>query len=188
MEHRKTIKHFQEERQVHELTFSCFERRPLLTNDTWRDNLSRAIDTAGEQQGFLLHAFVFMPEHVHLLVTPVSPTSDVSKYLAQIKRPFSAEIEELLTQRKSGLLKQLTVEERPGKTSFRYWQEGPGFDRNITDEASIAVAIDYIHANPVKRGMAVRAVDWRWSSARFYLSEPSGRQFPELPFVTRLSF
>jgi putative transposase len=188
MEHRKKIKHFQSVRQLHELTFSCFNRRPLLTNEAWREMLSRSIDDAGEHQGFQLNAFVFMPEHVHLLVTPISETADVSKYLAQIKRPFSAKIESLLAARRSGLLKQLTVEERPGKFSFRYWQEGPGFDRNLTEESLITVAVDYFHANPVKRRLVVRAVDWRWSSARFYLTEPRGRQFPELPTVTRVSF
>jgi len=188
MEHRKTIRHFQAQRHLHELTFSCHERRPLLTNEAWREKLSRAIDTAGEQQGFLLNAFVFMPEHVHLIVTPTSSTADVSKYLANIKRPFSAEIEALLSERRSNLLEQLTVEERPGKRSFRFWLEGPGYDRNLTEEKTIAAAIDYLHLNPVKRRLVVRAVDWRWSSARFYLAEPTGRQFPELPFVTRISF
>jgi REP-associated tyrosine transposase len=28
--------------------------------------------------------------------------------------------------------------------------------------------IDYIHANPVRRGLVARAEDWEWSSARWY--------------------
>jgi putative transposase len=28
--------------------------------------------------------------------------------------------------------------------------------------------IDYIHANPVRRGLVTRAEDWEWSSARWY--------------------
>ena len=28
--------------------------------------------------------------------------------------------------------------------------------------------IDYIHANPVRRGLAAKAEDWEWSSARWY--------------------
>jgi putative transposase len=28
--------------------------------------------------------------------------------------------------------------------------------------------IDYIHANPVCRGLVARAEDWEWSSARWY--------------------
>jgi putative transposase len=42
----------------------------LLTNDDWRRSLAGAIDRANEQHGMQLAAFVFMPEHVHLLIIP----------------------------------------------------------------------------------------------------------------------
>jgi putative transposase len=32
----------------------------------------------------------------------------------------------------------------------------------------LRAAIDYIHANPVRRGLVARAEDWEWSSARWY--------------------
>jgi hypothetical protein len=31
--------------------------------------------------------------------------------------------------------------------------------------------IAYIHQNPVRRGLVESAVDWVWSSARFYAGE-----------------
>ncbi|MCA9218462.1 MAG: hypothetical protein KDB27_35580 [Planctomycetales bacterium] len=78
---------------------------------------------------------------------------------------------------------KLTVRERPGKNSFRFWQEGPGFDRNIFSPDAIQASIDYIHDNPSKRGLCKRAVDWKWSSARYYLFEPPRQQFEELPYI-----
>jgi hypothetical protein len=68
--HRKLVKHYEDPGHVRELTFSCYRRMPLLTNDTWREMLSRAIDRAGERHQWRLAAFVFMPEHVHLLSFP----------------------------------------------------------------------------------------------------------------------
>lgn len=62
----KTIKHYHEPGDLHELTFSCYHQMKLLTNDEWRRYLAREIDKAGEQLRFNLVAFVFMPEHVHL--------------------------------------------------------------------------------------------------------------------------
>ncbi len=35
--------------------------------------------------------------------------------------------------------------------TFRHWQEGPGYDRNLTKPTTILAAIDYIHLNPVRR-------------------------------------
>ena len=36
------------------------------------------------------------------------------------------------------------------------------------------------HSNPVTRGLCQRAVDWKWSSARYYLDLPDGKD-PQLP-------
>jgi putative transposase len=77
---------------VHELTFSCYRRKPLLTNDPWREKLARGIDDGWDENGFSLNAFVFMPEHVHLLVLPDDEHSEVSQLLARIKQPFSNQI------------------------------------------------------------------------------------------------
>lgn len=81
--HRKRVKHYHEPGDLHELTFSTYRRKPLLTNDTWRRWLAESLNTACQQQSCRLVAFVFMPEHVHLLVLPEQPQTDtISKFLA----------------------------------------------------------------------------------------------------------
>ncbi len=181
--HRKKVKHFQIAGHLHELTFSCYRRRPLLTNDDWRQKLARTIDAACEEQDFQLIAFVFMPEHVHLLVRPDSQQSNISLLLARIKQPFSLQIKEILIEHGSKLLHTLTVQERPGKYCFRFWQEGPGFDRNLYNPKSTEAAMEYIHLNPVRRKLCRQAVDWKWSSARFLLNTSTE---PDLPTLHRL--
>jgi putative transposase len=185
MPHRKTIRHYHEPGHLHELTFSCYRRMPLLTNDAWRAMLAKCIDSAGEEASMHLVGFVFMPEHIHLIVYPTNPASSISFYLARIKQPFSKQVKNLLVQNASPLLGKLTVQERPGKTCFRFWQEGPGFDRNLFTREAIEFSLDYLHNNPVKRGLCRQAVDWGWSSARYYLDFPP-RQYPELPTILGL--
>jgi putative transposase len=183
MGHRKQVRHYHEPGHLHEFTFSCYQRRPLLTNDDWRGRLARTLDTAGEEYRFQLVAFVFMPEHVHLLTYPLDEQPDFGGYLARIKQPFSKQIKEVLIENRSRLLEQLTVRERPDKFCFRFWQEGPGYDRNLYSRAAVEASIAYIHENPVRRGLCRLAVDWKWSSARYYLLKPPRQQFPELPFL-----
>ena len=180
--YRKTVQHFEGSGHLHELTFSCFQRKPLLTNDVWRGILATSLESACVDEGFDLVAFVFMPEHVHLLVAPQAHTSKVSRLLARTKQPTSRQIKELLIQGGSSLVEQLTVRERPDKYCFRFWQEGPGFDRNIFFAAAIEASISYIHENPVKRGLCKRADDWKWSSARFHTD---GRLDTDLPKLVR---
>ena len=169
--HRKRVRHYHDPGDFHELTFSCYRRLPLLTNSTWRHLLSQAIDRALTRHAYRLVAFVQMPEHVHLLVLPSPDSPGVDSLLRAIKRPMSFRIKQHLVNSKSRLLQQLTVHQRPGVTTFRFWQEGPGYDRNLSSPRAIRSAIDYLHANPIRRGLCLRAVDWRWSSARHFASE-----------------
>lgn len=181
--HRKTVRHYHQPGDFHELTFSTYRRLPILTNDDWRRRLAQSIDKACVEIRVELVGFVFMPEHVHLLVYPLSEKGDIDKYLKRVKEPFSKEIKQLLMHLKSPLLKRLTVRERSGKTCFRYWQRGPGFDRNLFTPAAILASLDYIHRNPVNRGLCEQAIDGKWSSARFYLLDPPKQQFPDLPHI-----
>jgi putative transposase len=128
-----------------------------------------------------------MPEHVHLLVVPVKPKCRIDRLLYAIKKPTSERIKRRLQATDSSLLNQLTVRERPGKTAFRFWQEGSGYDRNLSTEKAVQAAIDYIHLNPVRRGLVSRASDWKWSSCRWYESDG---QFidPDLPTIHGLSW
>ncbi|HEX9760115.1 MAG TPA: hypothetical protein VGA40_04310, partial [Candidatus Acidoferrales bacterium] len=40
-----------------------------------------------------------------------------------------------------------------------YW------DRYVRDERHLKQVVEYIHLNPVKAGLVIRAESWRWSSA-----------------------
>ena len=179
----KKVKHFHNPGDFHELTCSCYAGLPLLSNDAWCERLSSHIDRACEELEFDLVAFVYMPEHVHMLVFPRLPTPSIDRFLARMKQPYSADIKQLLVEEGSPLLQRLTVRERPGKHCFRFWQEGPGYDRNLSTTQALIAALNYIHMNPVKRGLCERPEDWRWSSARYYLLDPPGQQFPGLPHI-----
>jgi len=177
---RKTIQHFHDPGDLHELTFSCQDRRPLLTNDAWRMALAQFIDVSGEQFRFDLIAFVFMPEHVHLLVNPREEEPDIPGYLAGIKQRLATVAEADLQAHRSPLLARLTVRMPDGTDRFRYWLQGPGYDRNLRTQTAVRASIDYIHTNPVKRGLVRKNRQWNWSSARFY--ETDGQEYdPRCP-------
>ena len=152
---------------------------PLLTSDDWRGKLSESIDRAVDRHLYRLAAFVYMPEHVHLVVYRTDGTSGIQDLLRAIKRPYSYRIKQLLIEAGNPLLEKLTIRQRPGVQTFRYWQEGPGYDRNLTEPKTVLSSIDYLHLNPVRRGLCDSAVDWRWSSAKHYAEE----RLPEDPLL-----
>ena len=148
--HRKTVRHFDEPGHVHELTFSCYQQQPLLVDDQIRRLFCEAVDRAILGHNFRLLAFVIMPEHVHLLVQPRIAEAQVSDLLFAIKRPSSYRIKQYWQGTNPAQIESLTIRQRPGQMSFRFWQEGPGYDRNLTEPGSIMAAINYIHLNPVR--------------------------------------
>ena len=89
---RKRVRHNEEPGTLHDLTFSCYHGLPLLTNDRWRGMLSEAVDRAPARHLFRLAAFVYMPEHVHLLVWPMNVDYHIDRLPWAIKRPYSFRI------------------------------------------------------------------------------------------------
>jgi len=74
---------------AHCLTFSCYHRLPLLTSDTFCQWLAQSINRAREDRAFDLWGYVFMPEHVHLLLFPRDAQYSVGRILSAIKRPVA---------------------------------------------------------------------------------------------------
>jgi putative transposase len=105
-----------------------------------------------------------MPEHVHLLIWPRPVDYDTSRILADIKRPVGQQAVAWLEVNSPGFLERLTVRNR-SRTYRRFWQAGPGQDRNIYDPETAYEVIEYMHGNPVRRDLVARPEDWPWSSA-----------------------
>src|SRR5262245_524930 len=74
---------------AHELTFSCYQRFSFLKAERTCQWLAEAIQAARVKHSFDLWAFVFMPEHVHLIVRPRTSDYAMSKIMASIKLPVA---------------------------------------------------------------------------------------------------
>ncbi|MCA9243387.1 MAG: transposase [Phycisphaerales bacterium] len=165
---RKTRRAWNEPGHAHFLTYSCYKRLPLLTRDASRRWAIEAMDGARRSHDFAIWAYVIMPEHVHVLICPRTDRYEMKSILGALKRPVAvAARRHLVSTGQTKWLDRLT-EQTTGRAKFRFWQPGGGFDHNIFQERTVSAVVDYIHANPVRRGLVFRATDWRWSSAGFW--------------------
>ncbi len=98
-----------------------------------------------------LHAWVVMPNHTHILFTPL-PGRDLSQIVHSWKSYTSHEINKAVGR------------------SGKLWQEEP-FDRFIRDAHHFDNAKAYIERNPVKAGLCKQPEDWPWSSAYWRVKE-----------------
>lgn len=166
--HRRRNKSYNEPGHAHELTFSCFRRLPLLSRDRTRQWFTEALDAARRRLKLALWAYVIMPEHVHVIVWPREPVYEIRLIRTALKVPVQRKALAFLRREAPDFLERLRDEQPNGEVHYRFWQRGGGYDRNITDPATLRTMIDYIHQNPVRRGLVEHADDWPWSSARFY--------------------
>lgn len=144
------------------VTFSCHRRLALLGRAEWRDVFVASLVGARERCGFALWAWVVMPEHVHLVIVPTEAWP-VDRVMRVLKQPVAEQALGRWKEMGAPVLEELRVGE-----GYRYWQAGGGFDRNVRDMDELHREIEYIHQNPVARGLVTRDVDWAWSSARWY--------------------
>jgi putative transposase len=169
---------FNEPGHGHELTFSCYRRFRVLTAERTCRWLAEAIERARTKQDFALWAFVFMPEHVHLVIRPRQPVYAISAILQSIKQPVGQRAVRFHEANAPQWLPRIT-RHRGGSGERLFWQSGGGYDRNIDEPKTLRAMIDYVHLNPVRRGWVERAADWRWSSAGWYEGTPTVGLIPD---------
>jgi len=74
---------------AHELTFCCLDKFPFLSAERTCLWLAESIHRAKRKLAFDLWAFVFMPEHVHMILHPHDAKLRMAKVRAAIKEPIA---------------------------------------------------------------------------------------------------
>jgi putative transposase len=128
------------------LTFGCIGGRRLLAGRAAKTVIVDALRELVEADAIVMHAWVIMGNHLHLLVTPRAAALEDS--LAILKTRAAQAIGSAAAE------------------PHQVWERGGGFDRLIWSDRAYWNVFSYIHMNPVKAGLAATPVDWQWSSAR----------------------
>ncbi len=161
---RKKLHHYNTPGHARELTFSCYRRSDYFTDPVACEMFRQVLSEARVQSRFRIWAYVIMPNHVHLLLWPLEPKYDIAKIDSGIKGITSKRYAKHLLETNRAKYDEFILKSR-GKDMFRFWQHGGGFDRNLWNAKAIHNAIEYIEANPVRRGLVFGPEEYRWSSA-----------------------
>ena len=127
------------------VTFSTWQRRRLFVVENYVRLFLQTIYRYRHEGRFQLHAFVVMPEHVHLLLTP-APNVTIEHAVQLIKGGYSHALGSILGRKRE------------------IWQRG-FTDHRVRDREDFLHHQNYIHRNPVERGLVVEPSEYRYSSA-----------------------
>jgi len=124
------------------ITSATWGRRPLFSREPWARLL---IDTLYHYRGtaYLLHEFVIMPDHIHVLLTPKTSLEKAAQF---IKGGFSHRAKKELG------------------SNTEVWQKGFS-DHRIRDAGDYLQHVSYIRENPVRKYLCARAEEFSYSSA-----------------------
>ncbi len=165
---RQHRRNYNEPGHAHELTFSCYQGFKFLKAERTCEWLAESIEEARVDLNFDLWAYVFMPEHVHMIVRPREAEYEIADIRKAIKAPVGSKAIKYLLAEAPDWIPKIT-RKRGKKTERLFWQSGGGFDRNVIKPDTLMNMIDYIHMNPVRRGLCEKPEEWKWSSAAWYL-------------------
>ena len=140
------LKRFQQSRDVHFITFSCYRRQPKLSNPGAPSIFLSALERVRKSRRLCVYGYVVMPEHVHLLVN----------------EPEVGTLADALQSLKQGVARRLAL-----RADQSFWQ-ARYYDFNVWSERKFLEKLRYIHRNPVHRELVARPEDWMWSSFRHY--------------------
>jgi putative transposase len=139
------LRRYQKAESLHFITFSCFHRLPFLESPSPKDALQMILEQTRARHQARIYAYVFMPEHVHLLINEPAGIL-LAQWLKSLKQTSSRRL-------------------RSGRDQS--WQDRY-FDRNVHGEKARSEVIRYIHRNPVKRGLVESPEEYAWSSYNHY--------------------
>ena len=124
------------------MTATTWQRRALFKNAQWADLFLETLHSY-RGRGYLLHEYVLMPDHFHVLVTPVVTLERAVQF---IKGGFSFRVKKEL------------------QSGMEVWQRGFS-DHRIRDWQDFETHVGYIYRNPVGRKLVESAVEYPYCSA-----------------------
>jgi len=127
------------------VTSSTWQRRRLFVVENYARLFLQTLYRYRREGRFQLLAFVVMPEHFHLLVTP-TPDVTLEHAIQLIKGGYSHALGSILGRKRE------------------IWQRG-FTDHRIRDDQDFVNHQKYIHLNPVERGLVNNLAEYRYSSA-----------------------
>jgi putative transposase len=144
-------------------------RLPIFRLDKLKTIACTALNEARKSGGFLILAYVIMPDHFHVITDGEKKPSVIQRFINGITS--RRVIDYLKEGGHTSSLEKLRHEEYSRRHRYSLWDHHPN-TRLLTSEDMLMQRIRYTHQNPVRLGLVERAEDYRFSSARIWNRNP----------------
>ena len=145
---------------------------PVFQEETYFRILIDSLKYCVNYKGLILHGYVIMPTHIHLITSNATDTT-LSDIMRDFKHYTSSEIiRALKDDHKTHWLSLFSqaAEHRSVHQKYKVWQD-EYHPIGLKSEKWFLQKLQYMHENPVRKGFVERPEDWKYSSARNWLND-----------------
>jgi putative transposase len=152
----------------HFVTSTVVSWLPVFTTAARCNILVESLEYCRKHKGLRVYAWVILDNHYHAVVT----APELVRVMADLKRHTTKAMIEQLEKESCGWLLHELKFHRAGykaESERQFWQEG-FHPQALTGDVEIDQRLDYVHNNPVVRGLVAAPEHWRYSSAHEWLT------------------
>jgi REP element-mobilizing transposase RayT len=160
--------------KAHFITATVVDWVDVFSRKAYRDCIIESLDFCIKNKGMILYGFVIMSNHIHLIIQ--SDKNKLSDLIRDFKK-FTAKtilhkIETEPESRADWMLKrfEFACKSHSRNEKYQFWQYG-NHPEEIFSEKFFWSKLDYIHLNPVRAGIVVKASHYLYSSASNYVND-----------------
>jgi putative transposase len=174
-------KNFYLEYHIHHVTGTVHQWQTVLISSSIIELFYKEYNRLSEHYAISTLGYVILPEHFHLLIWTESG-HNIVQFLHGLRRSISGKVRRMIENKDEGLFSYLTENridyslfyfKTARKSEFRFWKEKPRvFPMNHWPD--IQKKLEYIHLNPVRRGLVDTIEAWPYSSIRSHLYGEDG--------------
>jgi REP element-mobilizing transposase RayT len=162
----------------HFVTFTVVGWVDVFSRDSYKEILVNSLAYCQQHKGLILHAWVIMTNHVHLIIS--TKTNTISNLVRDIKKFSSKKIIEAISEsneesRKEWMLNLFKFVGSGNKNNkeYQFWKQDY-HPIELSDAKKCEQRLNYLHENPVRSGLVWEPWHFKYSSAIDYYTNEHG--------------
>jgi len=163
---------FYSDGMVYFVTFSVVDWLPVFVTQPAFKIVADSLNYCHAQKGLRVNAYVIMPTHIHAIVFDKRfDTKLLEDTITDFRKFTGRKLCDYCQQHMPACFAETFRHAAGDDRQRRFWQPSR-HPVQIESESFWQIKFNYLHENPCRKGLVVRASEWRFSSASYWLSEP----------------
>jgi len=170
---------FGDSEKPHFITFSVINWIDVFSREKYKEVLIESLQYCITNKGLVLHAWIIMTNHVHLIATAQQPYQ-LTDIIRDLKKFTSRAIIKAISDNQQESRKDWLIwmfkragERNSNNNTYQFWQQD-NHPIELSTNEMLDQRLTYLHENPVTAGHVWEPQHYKYSSAIDYYSDQPG--------------